>query len=106
MIWILKNVWIIYGLPNADKIMFLKRFGGLNNVINAVKAALDLGLTVVVGTIKVIESEITTARLREVFKYVEDKVFFQEDFATPIGRAAALKSLVPRYKPSEIKGGC
>ncbi|ADY02196.1 hypothetical protein VMUT_2018 [Vulcanisaeta moutnovskia 768-28] len=26
-------MWIIYGLPNADKIMFLKRFGGLNNVI-------------------------------------------------------------------------
>ncbi|MGC9180121.1 MAG: hypothetical protein ACP5GZ_07945 [Vulcanisaeta sp.] len=70
---------------------FLKRFGGLNNVVNAVKAALDLGLTVVVGTVKVIGSEITTARLREVFKDVEDKVFFQEDFATPIGRAVAEK---------------
>lgn len=86
--------------------VFLRRFGGFYNVVNAVRAALDLGLTVVVGTAKVIGSEITTARLREVFKDVEDKVFFQEDFATPIGRAAVLRSLVPRYKPSEIKGGC
>ncbi|WP_054854369.1 SPASM domain-containing protein [Vulcanisaeta distributa] len=86
--------------------VFLRKFSGLNNAIDAVRAALDLGLTVVVGTVKVVGSEITTAHLREVFKDVEDKVFFQEDFATPIDRAAVLRPLVPRYKLSEIKGGC
>ena len=72
--------------------VFLRRYGGFNNVVNAAKAAVDLGIRVAIATIRGKRSLITAKWLRERLREVglEDKVYILEDYLSPTSRAMSL----------------
>ncbi|MGO0121743.1 radical SAM protein [Desulfothermobacter acidiphilus] len=87
----------------------LKAFGGEQNVLNAVRAAADLGMNVVVGTVLYPGARIKSGYLREVFKNAGIReVKFLEDYVFPLGRAR--RKLPARLFPSDLEkreqGGC
>ncbi|MEW6448953.1 MAG: radical SAM protein [Bacillota bacterium] len=68
---------------------YLERFGGEQNVLNAVQAATELGMTVLVGTVLHPGARINSSYLRQTFQdaRVQKGVKFLEDFVFPLGRA-------------------
>lgn len=68
---------------------YLERFGGEQNVLNAVQAATELGMTVLVGTVLHPGARINSSYLRRIFQNarVQGEVKFLEDFVFPLGRA-------------------
>ncbi len=71
---------------------WLNKYGGERNVINAVKAAVDLGLTVLIGITKIPDSKITSKYVRNLLKSEGlENVMFIEDFIAPFGRAKTLR---------------
>jgi len=68
---------------------YLERFGGEQNVLNAVRAAAELGMTVLVGTVLHPGSRIKSSYLRQTFQDagIQEGVKFLEDFVFPLGRA-------------------
>lgn len=67
---------------------YLKHYGGEQNLLNVVRVAIDLGITVVVETLLYSGVKITSQYLRRVFKSngIEGALLL-EDFVTPLGRA-------------------
>jgi len=77
-------------------VYYLERYGGEQNLLNVVRAATDLGITVVVETLLYPEVKITSRRLRRIFKSARiEGVLLLEDFITPLGRAR--QRLGPRF---------
>lgn len=69
---------------------FHARYISINNIINAVKAALDLNLRVVIGTIRSRSSRINAQYLMKIFQNEGidcSKLMFEEDYVQPVGRA-------------------
>lgn len=68
---------------------YLEAFGGEQNVVNAVRAATELDMTVLVGVAFYPGAGVRTGYLRRVFQDVgiQQKVGFMEDFVFPLGRA-------------------
>lgn len=80
----------------------LQRFGGFANIVNAARAAVELGLDVVVGTIKLaIEDEQPDYnRIRSKLDEVGlNSVIVTEDFPAPLGRA---RFKIPRNLLTQI----
>lgn len=89
---------------------YLKAFGGEQNLLNAVRAAIDLGMTVLIGTVLYPGSKINSDYLREFLRNagIGKKVMFLEDYVFPLGRA---RRMLPTYFfPSDLekrdRGGC
>jgi pyruvate-formate lyase-activating enzyme len=68
---------------------YLEAFGGEQNVVNAVRAATALGMTVLVGAVFYPGARIRTNYLRQTFQEagIQQEVKFLEDFVFPLGRA-------------------
>jgi pyruvate-formate lyase-activating enzyme len=68
---------------------YLEAFGGEQNVVNAVRAATALGMTVLVGAVLHPGARIRTSYLRQIFQSagIQQEVKFLEDFVFPLGRA-------------------
>ncbi len=88
---------------------YLKKFGGEQNVINAVRASLDLGLTVLIAITKLPDSKITVKYLKNLlpaeFGNRAKNVLFIEDFIAPVGRAKKLKDEL-RTDSDHLNFGC
>uniref|UniRef100_A0A7C1IXU2 Radical SAM protein n=1 Tax=Ammonifex degensii TaxID=42838 RepID=A0A7C1IXU2_9THEO len=89
---------------------YLQTYGGEQNIINAVSAAKELGLTVLVGTVIHPEAKVRTSYLRQVFQNagITGELKFLEDFIFPLGRA---RLRLPRsifvFDPAEAtESGC
>ncbi len=74
---------------------YLAQFGGEQNVINAVRAAIDLGRTIVIGIVLQPGAKIRSAYLRQVFSDVgiTGCINYVEDYVSPLGRA---REKIPR----------
>ncbi|HIE13283.1 MAG TPA: radical SAM protein [Desulfotomaculum sp.] len=70
-------------------LLYLEAFGGEQNVVNAVRAATELGMTVLVGTVLHPGARIRTGYLRKTFQEagIQQEIKFLEDFVFPLGRA-------------------
>jgi pyruvate-formate lyase-activating enzyme len=69
---------------------YLEAFGGEPNVVNAVRAATELGMTVLTGAVLHPGAKVKTAYLRQLFQKAgiyDAKIKFLEDFVFPLGRA-------------------
>lgn len=68
---------------------YLDAFGGEQNVVNAVRAATALGMTVLVGAVLHPGARIRTSYLRQILQEagIQQEVKFLEDFVFPLGRA-------------------
>jgi len=85
---------------------YLKKFGGEQNVINAVKAALDTDLKVIIAITKLPNSKITSSYIRNMLSKENIKsVEFIEDFIAPLGRARNLRRHL-KIKSDNISMGC
>jgi hypothetical protein len=69
--------------------VWLEKFGGEQNIINAAKAGVELGLTTLIGVVRDVNSKISVKYVRELLQ--EEKLYgvveFMEDFIAPVGRA-------------------
>ncbi|MFZ8812006.1 MAG: radical SAM/SPASM domain-containing protein [Pyrobaculum sp.] len=83
---------------------YLQLFGGEQNVVNAVKAALEEGLRVAISVTKTYKSRITGKYLRKFLGEYADKVIIVEDFISPTGRASPLFDETGKELPPI--GGC
>lgn len=89
---------------------YLEAFGGEQNVLNAVRAATDLGMSVLVGSTLYPGAKISSGYLRRVFKDagIQQEIKFLEDFVFPLGRAR--QKLPAHFFPSDVekrqRGGC
>ncbi len=69
---------------------FHAKYISINNVINAIKAALDLNLRIVIGIIRSRSSKINAQYLMKIFRDEGidcSKIIFEEDYVQPVGRA-------------------
>lgn len=87
---------------------YLENFGGEQNVLNAVQAAQELGLAVLIGSVFHPKARVRTGYLRQLFSDLGiTKVQFLEDFVFPLGRA---KHKLPKdmfvSDPESIKRAC
>jgi MoaA/NifB/PqqE/SkfB family radical SAM enzyme len=83
---------------------FLSMYGGENNVLNAVKAALEEGLRVAIAVTKTLSSKITGEYIRERLGDLSSDVLITEDFISPTSKASALYDKVSMRAPPV--GGC
>ena len=74
---------------------YLSKYGGERNILNAVKAGVDLGLDVLVGITRCKGSRITSKYIRELLinENLYGSVEFIEDFIAPLGRGKNLATL-------------
>ncbi|MCC6021074.1 MAG: radical SAM protein [Thermoproteaceae archaeon] len=83
---------------------FLSMCGGENNVLNAVKAALEEGLRVAIAVTKTLSSRITGEYVRERLSDLSGDVLIIEDFISPTSRASVLYDKASMRAP--LVGGC
>jgi MoaA/NifB/PqqE/SkfB family radical SAM enzyme len=82
----------------------LRAYGGEQNIVNAVRAAVDEGLRVAVAITKTLHSRIDAAYVRRILGELADEVVILEDFISPTSRATCLYAETPRSLPPA--GGC
>ncbi|MCX8136425.1 radical SAM protein [Pyrobaculum aerophilum] len=75
---------------------WLSRYGGWRNIVNAVRAAVDLGLRTVIAVVRAKNSLITANVIRERLKLegLDNKVLILEDFLSPTSRAKGLETVI------------
>jgi len=68
---------------------YLEKFGGIQNIINVIKVAKNIGLDVLIGLGLISKSKITSAYLRQkLIEYgINDEIRILEDYVFPLGRA-------------------
>jgi len=106
------RTWVGYGL-NELNISYddfhaphLKRYGGEHNVINAIQAASQNGLSPLIGIVLHPKAKITSTYLRGVFAKIglTEGIQYLEDFIFPLGRARQLPTemfVLPEDKSNE-----
>lgn len=89
---------------------YLKQYGGEQNIINAVMAAIDLKIDVLIGVTLYPGAKIRSSYLRDIFNKVgiSQKIKFLEDYVFPLGRARQklVNNLFPSHFKKREEGGC
>lgn len=78
---------------------WLAKFGGFTNVVNAVRAARELGIVALIGVLKLADERQPTRELikKRLEEFGLEEVMVIEDFPARIGRASQLPGeLIPR----------
>lgn len=89
---------------------YLEQFGGENNICNAVKAATELGLTIIFGALIYKNAKVTNEYLRYLLseKGIKGDIQYLEGFISPFGRAKEKLSsdyIIP-YDDKTTYGAC
>ncbi|MEZ0319387.1 MAG: SPASM domain-containing protein, partial [Pyrobaculum sp.] len=87
---------------------WLQKFGGFQNVVNAAKAAREMGITVLVGVLKLVEGPQPTrdfVKQRLMEEGLED-VMVIEDFPTRLGRGSQIPDELIPQNEALLSGGC
>lgn len=67
---------------------YLERYGGEQNVVNAIKTAVDFGMVALIGAVVYPGAKIRTSYLRQMVRQIKNKdILFMEDFFQRLGRA-------------------
>jgi len=69
---------------------FLAKYGGLNNILNVVKAANELGMPIVIGVTKIREDDETIRELQAALEEQKLNAIIFDDFIAPVSRARDL----------------
>lgn len=82
---------------------YLESFGGERNLLNAIRAATELGMTTLVGSVLYHGARIRSGYLRRIFKDagIQQEIKFLEDFVFPLGRAR--RKLPLHFFPSDME---
>lgn len=122
---VVTNVWWAKSLELADRFLsrwkklgldelnisfddfhleYLRRFGGLNNIKNAVKVAIDNEIKVVIAIVRSVGTSLNAAKVRLLLGDLANYVYTTEDFFAPVGRAGAMADHAVVNLPKH--GGC
>ncbi len=83
---------------------YLEFFGGEQNVVNAVRAAVEEGLRVVVATIRSKSTRIDASYMKRLLGELAEEVIITDDFLSPTSRALMLREEAVENVPQF--GGC